>query len=424
MSENTASSENRSAVAGKRRGRINDCRTVQSVVDHKVCCGCGACTALCPVNCIEFVYGKRYNYPRIDTERCTECGRCLKVCPSEFLLRGTDPGFQDRPREAALSCHLVHASDDQIRYEGASGGGITGLLCHLMGNGDIDGAIVARTDPERPLVSQTLIARDKDSLLSAQGSRYAPVSNCTALREVAEVPGRYAIVGTPCMLQATTRAQELLASLRERIVLKIGFVCSGMASRASTKAYLLRYGIDPEIVREIRYRGEGWPGCFRAHGNHQLVLKRPYFGDELEYLVASDRYLRCWNCSDHWGRFADIVASDPWCEQMIEHEHEGRSAMMVRTEQGAATLESAIRSGSLVGESISADTMVGYNGHLLDDDKHSQHSWMASYQCVFCFRLKYAPRLVYSLVRRRPTGLVTTLKAKLAKQYYEWDWAA
>ena len=370
------------------------------------------------------MYGKRYNYPKIDVERCMECGRCLKVCPSEFLLRGTDPGFQDRPQEAALSCHLVHASDDQIRYEGASGGGITGLLCHLMGKGDIDGAIVARTDPERPLVSQTLIARNRESLLSAQGSRYAPVSNCTILREVAEVPGRYAIVGTPCMLQATAQAQELVASLRERIVLKIGFVCSGMASRASTKAYLLRYGIDPETVREIRYRGEGWPGSFRARGSHQVVLKRPYFGDELAYLVASDHYLRCWNCSDHWGRSADVVASDPWCEQMIEHEHKGWSAMMVRTEQGAAALESAMRSGSLVAESISTDTMVGYNRHLLDGDRHRQRSWMASYQCVFFCRLRYVPRLVYSLIRRRTTGLVTTLRARLTGQYYEWDWTA
>ena len=109
-------------MAGKRRGRASARRTVQSVVDHKICCGCGACAALCPVNCIEFVYGKRYNYPKVDTERCTGCGRCLEVCPSEFLLHGTDPGFQDRPQEAALSCHLVHASDDQIRHEGASGG--------------------------------------------------------------------------------------------------------------------------------------------------------------------------------------------------------------------------------------------------------------------------------------------------------------
>ena len=268
-------------------------------------------------------------------------------------------------------------------------------------------------------MTQTLIARDKDSLLSAQGSRYAPVSNCTALREVVKVRGRYAVVGTPCMLQATARAEELLASLRERIVLKIGFICAGMASRATTRAYLLRYGVDPNAVRSIRYRGDGWPGSFRAYGDEGLLLKRPLLGDELEHLVPSDHYLRCWNCLDHWGRFADVVVSDPWCKEMIDHERKGWSAMMVRTDRGVAALESAIRSGNLVGESISTDTMVGYNRHLLNDDGHIEQSWMASYQCVFLGRLRYVPRLLFCLIRRKPIGLVTTLKAKLAKQYYE-----
>jgi len=396
-------------------------QTVQSVVDHKICCGCGACTAVCPANCIEFVYGARYNYPKVDLEQCTRCSRCLKVCPSAFLLRGTDPGFTDRPEEASLGCYLVHARDEQIRHYGASGGGITGLLDHLMRKGDIDGAIVARTHPERPLVSQTFIARDRESLLSAQGSRYAPVSNCTALREVLEEPGRYAIVGTPCMLQATTRAQELLTPLRERIVFKVGLVCAGMASRLSTKAYLQRYGIDPGDVREIRYRGEGWPGFFRAYGKDGVLLRRPLLGDELEYLVPGDHYLRCWNCLDHWGYFSDIVVSDPWSQDMVQNEHQGWTAITVRTDRGAKVLASAIDGGDIAVESISTQTMLDYNAHLVIDAEHDRHAWMAAYQLVFFRRIRYLGSVLRRLMQKRPAGFRTTLKALRHVGYYEND---
>jgi len=400
------------------RARNARCRTVQSVVDHKVCCGCGACAAVCPVNCIEFVYGERYNYPRIDADRCTRCGLCLEVCPSAFLLRGTDPGFTDRPQESSLGCYLVHSRDDQIRHYGASGGGITGLLDHLMRKGDIDGAIVARTLPDRPLVSQTFIARDRDSLLSAQGSRYAPVSNCTALREVLEQPGRYAIVGTPCMLQATTRAQELRAPLRERIVFKVGLVCAGMASRLSTKAFLQRYGVELSDIREIRYRGEGWPGFFRAYGEDGVLLRRPLLGDELEYLVPGDHYLRCWNCLDHWGYFSDIVVSDPWTQDMVEHERKGWTAIMVRTEQGKEFLSSAIGAGDLTAKDISVQDMLDYNKHLVVREGHPRHGWMAAYQLLFFWRLRFLGTVLASIVRKKRVGIKTTINARRTDNYY------
>ena len=394
------------------------CDSTHIVVQKKICCGCGACAVVCPVNCIEFVYGERYNYPKVDLDQCTHCGRCLKVCPSAFLLRGTDPGFADRPEEASLGCYLVHAQDDQIRHYGASGGGITGLLDHLMRKGDIDGAIVARTHPERPLVSQTFVARDRESLLSAQGSRYAPVSNCTALREVLDEPGRYAIVGTPCMLQATAQAQKLLAPLRERIVFKVGLVCAGMASRLGTKSYLQRYGIDPADVREIRYRGEGWPGFFRAYGKDGVLLRRPLLGDELEYLVPGDHYLRCWNCLDHWGYFSDIVVSDPWSQDMVQNEHQGWTAIMVRTKLGADLLSAAVEVGDLTSREISVEEMLNYNKHLVVRDGHPRHGWMAAYQLLVNGRWRYLARVLGNVVRGKRVGLRTTLRARRKREYY------
>ncbi|HEV58731.1 MAG TPA: hypothetical protein ENN87_14745, partial [Phycisphaerales bacterium] len=98
----------------------------------------------------------------VDESRCTKCGCCVQVCPSAFLLDGTAPDFDDDLRQMDYPCHLVHSPDDAVRLDAASGGGITGLILHLMETGQADGAVVARcTGPIlwRPRRSWRPIAR-------------------------------------------------------------------------------------------------------------------------------------------------------------------------------------------------------------------------------------------------------------------------
>jgi coenzyme F420 hydrogenase subunit beta len=397
--------------------------TVAAVAQHKVCCACGACTVVCPDHCIEFVYGNRFNYSRIDAERCIQCGKCIQVCPSAFLLKGTDPGFVDEPGKMSYDCHLIHSKEDGIRLDSSSGGFITALILHLMDKKVVDGGIVARCQAEQALVAESFIAMDRESLLSARASKYTPVSNCTVLAEVLKRPGRYVFVGTPCMIEGLAKLQEQLPRLKERIVLSIALVCSGMASRLSTKAYIEQDGgVNMADVRRICYRGKGWPGRFRVFGeNDNLLMDRPYLGGSLIHVVSGDHYLRCWNCLDHWGRFADVTVSDPWTAEMVENERKGKSAIMVRTKRGKEAVASAIGSGDMIAETITIEDMLGYNKHLVIDSEHSRHAWMSVYQLIFFGRLKDPMAIVKSLVRKKGIGFMTTLKARLNKEYYEGD---
>lgn len=406
-------------MSSKSRGGTNR-DAIQAVVDHKICCGCGACTVVCPTSCIDFVYGERFNFPRVDVETCTHCGKCLEVCPSTFLLKGTDPGFSDEPAKASYDCYLIHSKDDGIRLDASSGGFITGMILHLMDKGLADGGIVARCEGQQPLVAESFIATDRESLLSARASKYAPVSSCTVLAEVLKRPRRYVFVGTPCMIEALTKLQELLPKLREQIILKISLVCAGMASRLSTKAYIEEDGgVNIADVRRICYRGNGWPGRFRVFGeNDRLLMDRPLLGGSLIHVVPRDHYLRCWNCLDHWGRFADIAVSDPWTDEMIQTEHKGRSAIMVRTRTGKESVASAIDSGDMIADAITVQDMLGFNQHLVISDGHARHGWMAVHQLLFFGRVKYLIPVLGGLLRRKRIGLRTTLKARLSRQYY------
>ncbi len=396
-------------------------RSIEAVVRHKVCSGCGACTVVCPGSCIDFVYGERFNFPRIDQDRCLNCGKCLKVCPSAFLLKGTAPEFSSDGENGSPECYLMHSSDDSLRKDAASGGFITSLILHLMDSGSADGAVVARCEGETPLIAESFIARDRAEVLSSRGSKYAPVSNCTALREVLERPGRYVFVGTPCMIEGLAKLQKFLPELRERIVLSIGFVCAGMASRLATRNYIENDGkVNMRDVRRITYRGDGWPGRFRVFGeNDSLLMDRPLIGGSLTHVVGRDHYLRCENCLDHWARFADLVVSDPWTEEMIKSETMGRSAVMVRTGRGKEAIESGIKQGGLIADSIAVQDMFSFNSHLVIDSSHPRNSWMSIYQLLFFRRLRYlVPLLKYVTSKRRITGLRTTLRAFFNKQNY------
>lgn len=395
-------------------------KSIDAIVRKKACNGCGACTVSCPEGAISFVNGERYNFPKVDKNMCSGCSKCLKVCPSAFLLEGTEPGFVDEPIKESYDCFLIHAKDDGIRLDAASGGFITGIILHLIESGLVDGAIVTRCEGDTPLVAKSFIAMDRASILSARGSKYAPVSSCTVLKDVLERHGRYVFVGTPCMVEGLTKLQKFLPELRKRIVLNISFVCAGMASRLATKVYIEHDGgVNIKDARLICYRGNGWPGRFRVFGeNDKLLMDRPLIGGSLTRVVGKDHYLRCENCLDHWAKYTDIVVSDPWTQEMIRDEKKGWSAIMVRTKRGQNAVDSAIGSGDLIAENISVKDMISYNKHLIIDTKHHRHSWMALYQLIFFRRVRFIFPILKKLFQNNIVGLRTTVRALFDKEYY------
>jgi coenzyme F420 hydrogenase subunit beta len=395
-------------------------KTIQIVVKKKVCCGCGACYVVCPQSCIEFVYGNRFNYPRINLEECTGCGKCLKVCPSAFLLKGIEPGYIYLKEQKVVNCYLAHSPEDDVRLDASSGGFITGLILHLIKKGQADGAIVARCQGEHPWIAKSFIATTREQLLSARASKYAPVSNCVKLKEVLERTGRYVFVGTPCMVEGLRKIQDIMPEMKEKITLAIGLVCAGMASRQSTIAFLQRYGVNLDQAYKIDYRGDGWPGHFRVFDKKgDTILKKPLLGGSLDLLVPGDHYLRCWNCLDHWAKFADIAVSDPWCDEMVDNETKGWSGIMVWTKTGQQAVDSCISECDMVAKNISAEEMYSYNKHLIITSKHPRHAWMALYQLIFFGRFKGLKSVISSLIGKKGTGLLTTLRARFDQNYYE-----
>ena len=61
-----------------------------AILDKKDCCGCGACSNICPHNCISMNYDEEgFLYPKVDIEKCIECHLCEKICPLKKPLQSS-----------------------------------------------------------------------------------------------------------------------------------------------------------------------------------------------------------------------------------------------------------------------------------------------------------------------------------------------
>jgi len=400
-------------------------KTIKTVVDKKMCVGCGACYVACPTSCVEMHYGIRFNYPLIDQERCTECGLCVESCPSVHLLTNTTIPNDIHGGMSDSNEHVeIHCTDEEIRFHSASGGFVTGLILYMMSKGLCDGALVSRSSSNNALVSDTLIGLDRETILGCRGSRYTPVSPCATLKEVLERPGRYVFIGTPCNIEGLRKLQGQYKELTERIVLSLGFVCIGMASRSSTRSFIERYGGNEKEIKKIYYRGNGWPGSFTAYGaNDEIVLRRPLLtyrnkeviGDELFYLVARDHPLRCHNCIDHWAQYADISVSDSWTPDNLETENSGNSSIIIRSGKGRQIVREAIESGFFkVTRKLSMNDIYSQQQNVVQNSERAAGSCIPLYQLFFLKRISN----IFSIIRHKGSGLKVTLKSLLNTNYY------
>ena len=68
------------------------------IVDKAECCGCAACSAICPKRAISMVEDEEgFLYPHVDESKCVECSLCLTVCP--FRAKVEEPRINDSGEE-------------------------------------------------------------------------------------------------------------------------------------------------------------------------------------------------------------------------------------------------------------------------------------------------------------------------------------
>lgn len=341
-------------------------QSIISIVDDGLCLSCGTCVAICPKEAIvlELEWDSGMYNPNVDISLCNRCGLCLELCPggSVDLIQMTRDIFGEDPVNPLIGnyidCHIGHSNDPDLRYNASSGGVVTAVLIQALDMGLINGAVLTRMNKDRPLEPEPFIARTKQEILEAMGSKYCPVPLNLIIRDLlkAEKHEKFAIVGLPCHIHALRKLESRNRALAEKIVIHIGIICSKCPSFLATRYLLNRYNIEPKAVKKISYRGRGYPGGMTIELQNTKEKQIP-FSDY--YDTSFGQFFspkRCRLCIDFAAELADISVGDVFFDHLEEVDNMGSSLLITKTLAGKLFLENT--ASALVIKPSSADRFV------------------------------------------------------------------
>lgn len=327
--------------------------TIEGVVQAHLCTGCGACAHLRP-EALQMVDVPRVGRRPLPIAEVTGGvrGEAVAACPGRRLehpagaLTDAPFGGEWGPVLGLFECW---STDPEVRHRGSSGGVVSALAAHAVTAGDHVGALQIQASAANPLLNETVLNRTYEGIVGAAGSRYSPASPCERLDLVEAAEGPCVIVGKPCDIAAVRAASRLRPALAQRVGLTLGIFCAGTPSTEGTVQVIRGLGVDPEDVRSLDYRGEGWPGRFRVVTGSGERASTTY--EESWGALTKHRQWRCLICPDHTGEFADLGIGDPWYRTVRDGDP-GRSLVVVRTERGRSALAAALADGALAGHEL------------------------------------------------------------------------
>ena len=281
--------------------------------------------------------------------------RCLDVCPAAYCDYSI---FSAEPSHPLVSesfeskwGHILeiwegHATDEEIRYKGSSGGAITAISLYCIEQLGMEGALQIAQDPIQPTRNHTTFSTSRNDLLAATGSRYSPASVCDKLTRISNAESPCVIVGKPAEIAAVRNLERTDDSFAAKLGITISFFCAETPPSKATDEMIKSMGADPEKVIDLRYRGFGWPGHFAPtlEGDTEPCAKRTY-----QESWAFLQKFRPWSTHiwpDGAGELADISCGDPWYEQP-DGQNPGFSLVVARTRKGKEIIDGAIASGYL-----------------------------------------------------------------------------
>jgi len=256
-----------------------------------------------------------------------------------------------------LEVYTGYTRDEEILRVSQSGGAVSTILLFCIEKGLIDGAVVTRWQKEKPLVAETYIARTREAVLAATGSKYNPVAAAESLRTLLATPGRFAFVGTSCQIQAMRKAELIYPELSDKIALYLGLHCLGVFTYHFHGQVLHKVGLGHEQVAYFRQRDKvwrGWPCDMRIVDKQGRVFDIDAKQSRLDPRSFFTAW-RCQLCFDKANEFCDLSFGDCRIASMhalhARNGHDllkGLSEFVVRTE----------RARGIIGQLIGGDRMV------------------------------------------------------------------
>lgn len=356
------------------------------IKQQRDCCGCHACTSVCPRHCITMQPDSEgFLYPAVDKENCINCGLCELVCPIINQSEIRNP----------IEVYAAKNQDDEIRIQSSSGGIFSLLARKIISEGGI--VFGARFDDNWNVIHDW--TDTFDGIAAFRGSKYVQSIIGNSYNEAKNFlqSGRKVLfTGTPCQIAGLKRF------LRKNYdnLLTVDVVCHGVPSPLVWKEYLAElYNSSNKFYKHIfihsrniskisdisfRDKTKGWKkyrfSVIRKDGTR---LIEPSYKNLFMKGFLANLYLRpsCHHCPARSGRStSDITMGDFWGIKEYYPKYDD--------DKGVSLLLIYSNEGKNIYDSIKTDYILTDYNYGLRSNPCIEHS-VTEPQCRADFWLKY-----------------------------------
>lgn len=306
------------------------------IIDKKECCGCNACSDICPKNAISFKIDiDGFWYPEVNNNICINCELCVSVCPIINISQLKKNDLNESECYAAIHKNI------EIRFDSTSGGLFSALAEEIYkANGYVGGAIF---NPDYSV--KHFISNNRNDLVALRSSKYLQ-SNAEGFYKsvlgLLKKGERVLVCGTPCQMAALRR---YIKKDYDNLII-VDFICLGVNSPKVFRKYLdfLEKKYNSKIVyfkaknKELGWRKLTSKVVFENGNILYDTRETSYFTTGF---ICTHAYCRpsCYDCKfKGFPRIADITVADLWgAEKIADKDLDndlGTSLVMINSVKG------------------------------------------------------------------------------------------
>ncbi|MDX3912681.1 MAG: Coenzyme F420 hydrogenase/dehydrogenase, beta subunit C-terminal domain [Pseudosphingobacterium sp.] len=329
---------------------------IENIDKLGLCLGCGLCESVCGKENVEMRLGEDgFFHPNVKNNNIEKSRIIEQICPGTNIVN--DIPFD---KEESIWGHIEKlwagfSTDNDIRTRGSSGGIASAIAIYLLENKIVDSILQVGGDVNDYERNSLKVSRSRQDVLNCASSRYAPALIFDKIFDILNSKGgeSFCFIGKPCDISALKNFLVAYPQFRHRFKLTISIVCAGLPSFQGTREIINEFQATAP-VRNLVYRGNGWPGYFSFVDATEKTYKKTY-NDSWGKTLNKHLKFRCKVCPDGIGIQADIAVGDAWETDdgyPDFSEKDGRSLVIARTRAGVEILNQAEVDSSIVLEDL------------------------------------------------------------------------
>lgn len=324
-------------------------------IKKEECCGCSACSQVCPKKCINMIPDKEgFYYPVIKKDLCVDCQLCEKVCPS----------ISDLKYASKKKAIIAYSTIEEERAHSSSGG-IFSLLAEKVLKED--GLIYGASYDTDWMVVHTKCDKFEE-LSNLRGSKYLQSRNEGVFAEIKQYlnEGKQILyTGTSCQV---TGLKTFLKKDYENLY-TVDVLCHGVPSPGVWERYikLLQKRFDSKITHiSFRDKCSGWKNySFTVEFESGDVFSEKFYNNSFMRLFLGNTILRpsCHVCKyKSMDRSSDLTIGDAWGLEKIFpdlDDNKGMSVLVIHNNKGLNLVESI--SSNIVKRDVDLEVILPEN---------------------------------------------------------------